>query len=258
MYRPMMLPILYDNNAPNVELLDFRENVTDLTTYTFTGMCINLGTTRSVAGEGYTTDANTRSRGKSALLMLIHAEDALTVFTVSTAALGGVNGTILTNINAAVLGGCAAVLWPTQLLDAITGTDAVITFSEAITGCAISLLKLSNLGCLQNMVAFNLASTGLLAFGFDVTIAQTEQSALLVGGFTCEGVEGFAIDFSHGVAPDPCAGWQTLYQGSNAEFSYAAVWGYTAQYVGQNSHALAAEPQFLGAGNGVALSLGFV
>lgn len=246
-----------ENNFPRVELLDFREDVTDLTTYTFAKMALDLGGTRSVASEAYGTDPQGRSDSKSALLMFVHAEDALTVFTISTCALGGVNGTILTNINAANTAGTAAVLWPTQVLDTITGTDAVVTFSEAITGCAVGLLKISNIGVLQNVVAFNLNSTGIMPFGFDITPTQTDLGALLVGGFTCDGLESFSIVPATGV-PDPSPCWQILYQGQNAEFSYAAAWNYSPQYNGSNSHALAANADFSAGGTGNALSIGFV
>lgn len=244
---------------PKVELVDLRSDTTDLTVYTFAKLNINLGSVASIAGEAYGANPHCRSPSRAALLMFINAKDALTVFTVLTAALGGVNGTILTNINAGVLAGVAAVMWTTDQLAAIAGTDAVITFSEAITGCSVSLIKISNIGVVQNVVAFNLTGTGVIGEGFDITIGQTEQGALLVCGSVTDGIENFSIgNDGAGALLDPSEPWQVLYAENNGEFSYAAAWTYSPQYNADNSHAAIGSPSWDGGSTGVALSIGFV
>lgn len=234
-------------------------STTDLTTYTFSavnGIAGALGSVASTTGDDYLVNPQVRSAGRKFILINVHGERALAATTVNSVTIGGVAGTEISD-GTSTLVNTAAYIWDTQALQGITTTDVVVTWSAAVTACAVGALAISNIGVFKNVVGFNLANPSTIPVGFDITILQTDMNALLITGTTCEGLETMAISNS-GSVQDPSRPWMILYDQQNAEFSFGAAWTYCPQYNADNSHAAAGGVDWSGAGNGTATSLGFI
>ena len=129
---------LFKRQAPRVRLLDFRNDVADLTTYTFTG--VNVGDHGSTMHYENTTadfDPQLRTPGMKALFIIVHAEDAAITFGITSVRLGGAGG-VLGQEQADRGGGTSAIntgiyRWLPANIQGITSTDVIVTMSEAVT-----------------------------------------------------------------------------------------------------------------------------
>lgn len=264
MYLPTMFPVLYDNSAPMVELLDLRSNTADLTTYTFAGSCINLGTVASIAGDTYAANPQVRSRGKRFIVVNVHGMDALTVFTVSTCSIGGVNGTKLADAGSeSQLVLAATFVWDTNALQGITNTDVVVTFSEAVTSCAVGVLSVSNIGVFQNVTTHTWSSASdTLSMINTPAPALIEHNALLIGAGTFNGANATPVLFENSAGSAAGAegsrSVEILYTGGNAEMSYYCGWSYSPQYNFNNPVTAGFRVDYTGAAFEASVGLGFV
>lgn len=227
---PVAHSLVYKRAAPRIRVLDVREDVTDLTTYTFTACNIDLGGTGSETGDVYGTNPHVRVNSKAAIIVLVHAEDAATTFSVNSVTIGGVSGVEQQDRG----GGTNAInsatySWNTAALFGITTTDIVVTFSEAVTGCAIGVLLVENIGLHIRMHGGG--NTGTAAFNVSTTASPDEPYYFQLVATTQSAGSGaetalFENCFNNSINFPP----MLLYEASNAEFAYAAAWTYTAHY----------------------------
>lgn len=251
------LSVLLENSAPSVEVLEVRVDPSDLTTYTFSGCTINLGGVASTSGDDYLVNPQARSRSRSAIVIFIHARHTSVAYTVSSCTIGAVGGTELNDIKSDLNAATATYLWDTAALGGITNTDVVVTFSTAITGCVIGILKVNDIGVLKNVVDFNLSSNPEVVVGFDITNLQTEHNSVFMVGVTADNVGTTSIRGGDTVQ-DPARPFSLLYEGTNVDYTYAAYWTYSPQYNESNSHAAVGYVGLSTATNVNAISLGFV
>ena len=228
--------------TPRVRLVDLRSDITNQTTYSFT----NIPTTPAMSG------ANLESGGKSIcladslrrmLVAVVHSEDSQTSWLILSSSLGGVaadyhvdRGGTTSAINSGM------VIWSSDSLADITNTDFSITFSEAITSCAVAFLEITGLGLDVSDVngAYAAVGTGLLSATItDDTSLNNNPAGMLmkrlaIFGSTCVtggGTELFSV--APGTAFNTSTGGVTiLYADSNAEIDYAGgycIADYTAE-----------------------------
>lgn len=219
--------------TPVVKLIRVENSVSDLTTYTFSNTTPpNLGTCISLSGQTYTTAHHVRSRGRKFFIVVVHAEDSITTFGVNSVTLGGVAGTEVVDRG----GGGSAIntalyTWSADDLRSITTGDIVVTFSEAVTSCAVSLLEVENVGIFASVGSGSTQGTGELGVFVVPSLEAADRSLLVVLAGTCAGVEDalFTLPGSAGGG----AGMEYpkfLYGSSNAEMSFAAAWAISKGY----------------------------
>ncbi len=211
--------------GPVVTFLDAASDVTDLTVYTFSAMNLRIPFNNfSIASESGGTGPQIRSKDKAVVLIAVHGEDALATFTVSSVTLGGVAGTAVVDEGGAGVVDTAWFLWECAALAGITTTDVVVTFSEAVTGCAVQAVLVSNL--IQTSAVSSGSSVGTGSIGISssstlplvgnsvVLFASTNDTGTAAPNFVPEGTTG-TFDAWSGEAPI------ILNADSNAEFAYA-------------------------------------
>jgi len=242
----MMQPIMLKRQAPFVRLLDVRESTTNATTYTFTS--VSAPPQRgcpSVASETYGASPHLRSATRSLLAVIVHAEDAAVTFGVSSVTFGGVGGTERVDRG----GGTSAIntaiyTWTGDLLGAVTTTDVVVTFSEAVTGCAIGVVEISNIGAAEIGSSTSGSGTGILTFSPSPSITQYGETSIgLYASTMITGAssETFSTGIINGATPNGGSPI-VLYEGQNAEFAYAAAFSLSNQYTADgNAFAIASE-----------------
>jgi len=226
---------------PKIKLTDIREDVGNNTTYTFTGCNIDLGMAGTIASEdvglGTANGSYPRSPSRGVVIVAVHGEDSATLFSISTVTIGGVTGT-----EAADRGGATNAinsgLWyfDTDKLSALANTDIVVTFSEAVTGAAIGVICVTNIGPLQVVGSNNGTGAGSLLLGVGATTSQANSTypfAIVVS--TCAtggGTERFQVDAVNSAIADShgAAQIELLYEKSNAEFDYGAAAMICQQY----------------------------
>lgn len=222
--------------APQVKLLDLREDTSDLTTYTFAN-CV-VSPTGGTADFNYNTNdprnlPRLRSTTRSAIVVIVHAEDALATFGVSSVTLGGVSGVERVDrgggtnaINTAIYS------WTTDIIEGITNTDIVVTFSEAVTGCAVAVIEVSNIGPFFLMSVSAQTATGPI--GLNGNGAQEFISAVAVIGSTMiTGAGSEVFTFSANSNPHSNFYPVMLYEASNSEFAYAGGYAINKNVNGQ-------------------------
>lgn len=249
---------IFRPSAPKVTLTDLREDISNLTVYTFSGCNISYGaggTLSSESSDNVIAGANgsyPRASSRSIIIVTIHAEDAALTFGISGVTLGGVAGSEEADRG----GGTSAInsglyWWRTADIVNITNTDIVVTMTEAVTGCAIGVLRIDNIGTAQKS-GTNSGNVGTGEISQSVNQNQAAVSSnhglfgILVS--TCAtggGTERFQVD--HIIGSDTThrngMGLLMLYEGSNAEFDYGAAFVYLPQYVSSEVTA----PLFIGA-----------
>lgn len=221
---------------PYAVLYDLREDLTDLTTYTFTN-CILPPVSANPYVQTATGDNDNliHSPGHVLTLIGIHAEDALSAYTVSSVTVGG-----QTASSGRDNGGLQAISSAIFFLNAnrrqeATGSDIVVTFSEAITGCAISVVGVHNV-----------ASNSAIPFGTGSSATATGVVTVSLQGGTARtcvdtAMSGFVISTcatGGGTTQPQCTTLGSrsglyepvmLYSASNVEFDYAGWFAYSPQ-----------------------------
>lgn len=255
--------VLFERSGPIVEVLDVRSDTTDLTTYTFTavsGIAGALGSTATIAGDTYAANPHVRARSRKFIQVNVHAIDALSVYTVSTCTIGGVGGTKIVDAGGLSAASAAAFIYDTQALQGITSTDVVVTFSEAVTSCAIGVLAVSNIGVLQNVVTNVWGNTGDLLSSFDTPSPELiEHNALLIGAGTVNAASLLPSSFRNyeGVV-EGSRPVEIAYMSNNAEMSYYCGWTWSPQYNYNNPHTALFAVDYTGTADGVAVGMGFI
>jgi hypothetical protein len=225
--HPFLTHVL-GSKLPTVKLLDVMEDVSNTNIYTFTDRSLGR-----MAGDAtgdtwtYTTAPHLPTRSRQALVAFVHSEDAAVTWTLSTLSLGGVNGTIRIDRGGATSAiNTAIVTWSAEALDGITTTDVVATFSEAITGCAIGFAELRGVGVFQMLGSTSQVGTGNLLSNVGGT--PTNQAMRVVQFFASTCATGGSTElftFENGQTVSRVSSMYApvlLYEGSNAEFDYAA------------------------------------
>ena len=239
--------------VPYVRLLDTRSDVSDLTTYTFTACNLGMiGLVSSPAANVYGTDPLLRSALRNMIVVAVHGEDAAVTFNVSSVTIGGVAGTEgpdragATNaINTAIY------YWRTDQLQGIANTDIVVTFSEAVTHCAIGVMSVENLSlCVRvaGAASNTFTGTGTLTLGPTMTVENIDFGLVGIFAASCVtggGTEGFSVKSGIGGTPP-----NILSAGSTAEMDYAAAWSRSPQWNGANDKPIEFLASWSGAGAG--------
>lgn len=236
---------------PKVRVLDVRSDTGNLTTYTFSGC--NIGDIRSGAFDWAAgADIPQRTPTRKLLFVIVHAEDGTATFGVSNLTVGGTaideevdRGGATNAINTAIYAAS-----PVQLAG-ITNTDISVTFTEAITGCAIGVVQIENIQQYQTLSNGNNATgTGALTTTQDNAVSESFYphawgfigTTLATGGLT----EKIQFDAADG----PITQLELLYEGSTAEFDYAAAFYTLSHYVGANNPICSLTTSWSGAGAG--------
>jgi hypothetical protein len=250
---------VFARQAPMVRLVDVQALATDLTTYTFTGVQGGeLGSTLTNSADAYGTYPHQKSPGRKAIVIIIHAEDAAATFTISGATYGGVAGTELADRGGITRGiNTGIYIWYTDSLQGIASTDVTVTFSEAVTGCAIGVLEVSNFGLVISGGTGSAVGTGNLVVTPTMSAVNSDRNMLFIVGATSAVVVAELLQIvtqSGSVNSSP----ELLYDRSSAEYSYAALWGYSQQYNGANTDFLGVTLEWASAGAGDAVGVGFM
>lgn len=225
--------ILLAPKVPIVTLLDVRENLTDLTTYTFSAMNMKgIGTPGPHIGSAAIgEDPTVPARHKAVVIGLIAGEDAISAYTISgTPTLGGVNSTVISNVSATGVSFAGIVRWTPGGLADIANTDVAVTFSEVVTGCAVALVHVDNLTLVPGTIAAvgsgTTAQTAMPLSAVALPIMRHTAVCLWLSvndtGTAVPAITGFATGATNGVAGDHP---HILHFGANAEFAY--MFGYT-------------------------------
>lgn len=238
---------------PTVRMTDFKSDVADLTTYTFTAC--NIGPRGQNFGEpvAYGTVPHLRNVGCKAIFVVVHAEDAAITFAITSCSLGGVAGTEQVDRG----GGTAAintgiyVFYPKDL-EGITNTDIVVVMSEAVTTCAVGVLIAENFGVINNTNSSASTATGAMSDTITGGLATYEFGALCIGGSTCAtggGTEKFASEAQESSTGTGHANHHVLYDFGNAEMDCAAFYTWMPAYPRDNV-VFRVRSSWSGAGNG--------
>lgn len=237
MLDPLLSAVL-KRQAPQVEVLDVRDSSSGLTTYTFTSCNVHFGSVHSIAGDAYGTDPHVRSPGRKMIVVVVHGDDSASSFGVNSVTIGAVAGTERVD-RAGITNppNTAIYTWDTNSLDGITSTDIAVTWSEAITACAIGVLLVSNLGLCQFVNSATAAATTALDLAPAASVTGFDTFAIAICGSSCAtggGTETARITHattgSGQVNGDSCP--ILLYSNSNALLDYCAFWSYSQQYLG--------------------------
>ncbi len=224
---------------PNVKVTDIRSDVTDLTTYTFSACSLgDLGTTATLTVDIQNTVSSLQSTGRRTIAVIVHGKDTATGFSVNSVTIGGVAGTEQEDR----LGGTSTIntaiyTWNTDALRGITDTDIVVTWSEAITGCAIGVVTIDNLGLYQALASESAVSSAATSLtGAASSSGVISSFYAILGGATCiTSGETFSVQCFPATTASPIGPHPTiLYDESNGDFAYAAFWTYSAQMLSGN------------------------
>lgn len=227
-------------------LTDLRSDTGNATAYTFTACNIGgaVGGTSILDATNSLSDVPSIKASSKMLIVIVHAEDAATLFNVSTVSIGGVNGTAEQDRG----GGISAIntsifSFSGVSLQNISNTDIVVTMSEAITGCVISVVLIDNVSFIGKIAAGVTTQAGTSTLDLSAGTYVGGNSTRL-GHYACSicattcatggGTEHVVFDptgaAGFGGASPPSNQPQLLYEGNNAEFDYAALFVVTQQY----------------------------
>lgn len=222
---------IFRSRTPVVQLLDLMDSVSDLTTYTFSNR--SLARPFSNAGMTLGTDPGQRSSNNSVIIACIHSEDAISTWTVSSVTIGGVAMTVRRDrgggtqlVNSAIFS-----VYPSALA-AITTTDVVVTFSETVACCAVGIFEVSNLAYCQFVASSAVGGTGTNTPNPAVTTPAAEHDlSFFHCGAGTHDTSGTSMQISQGEASGSYRP-TLIYEGSNADMSYAAWWTHGNFYPG--------------------------
>lgn len=249
---------IFNPAQPLVKVLDVVSSTANATSYTFSAANIgDLGSVLSISGDAYGTHPHQRSSGRKAIFVCVHGEDSATSFGISSVSIGGVNGSESMDSNGNVLATMGLYYWNTAALAGITGTDVVVTFSEAVTSCAIGVLGVENIGLFDHTASGFNSGTGGISLDLNPgtpPIIDTYALQIIVSTCVTE-TELFSIANGAGGGSPP----QILYADANAEIAFAAAYNYVPQYAGDaTSGVFPVIVSWDGTGSGVAGSACFV
>jgi hypothetical protein len=151
--------------------------------------------------------------------------------------------------------------WDTQSLGSIANTDVVVTFSEAVTSCAVGLLLVEGIGYPVLIGADSATSTSTIGLASTPTGSELMLQAVQIVPASC--VTGGGTEF-----PEWDNGWNgasrqsqfpeftQLYHGSNAEMDFACAYSVVSTNAGANpSASFAVTVRWSGTGAGDAVSV---
>lgn len=228
-------PVLFRQRRPKVRLLDVKSDVSDLTTYTFTNC--NLGELGSNPADAITAPRYIRSSSNRALLCIVHSADAATVWTVNSVTVGGValssgadHGGNTNSVSTAIF-----TTNMKTLEESVASETVEVTFSEPVTSCAIALVMVDGV----RSPVFSLGTstgtgTGVVNSGTGSNNTNPDNISLLILGSTCLGTtENFIFETGGSASRFTSLEQPTLlYQSSNAEIAFAAIYSVSMQYPG--------------------------
>lgn len=219
-------------SLPRVTLTDVREDVSDLTTYTFTSCNLgDFGGTGGNTADAYGTNPTPRVASRKFVYVIVHGEDAATTFGVNSVTINGLGGSETVDRGGATNAiNTALYVFSTEILSGITNTDIAVTFSEAVTGCAIGVILVENITGAQNVGSASASNTGIMTAAAGNGLTGAQNNLLVLSASTC--ITGGATELPEFDAVQTSGNyWPVLlYHGSNAEFDYAAAWSYGAGY----------------------------
>jgi len=232
---------VFAQQKPRVVLQDLRLDAVGATTYTFTACQLgDFGGTYSAVNTDSFSASSVRTGSKKHIVVLIHSRDAATLFTVNSATLGGVAGTEIADRGGATVACSSAIYrWSTEALADITGSNIVVTFSEAITACAISVLLVENVGLLLTGTTASGTATGTTAITMSATpatLAENTRHMLVImmsTAFSSVAVPQFTLLDATSLIT--CMDHPTLlYHGNDGGniINYSAAWSVLSHYPG--------------------------
>lgn len=232
---------IFKPRRPFVEVHDIKESVSDLTTYTFTSCQMPIiGTSIQRSSTTADFDVQHRSPSHRTIMCIVHGEDAAITFGVSGVTLGGVAGSEDVDSAGASASHLTSIYrWHGLSLDTITTTDVVVTFTEAVTSCAICLLSVYNVPNLSVADSSDTATsgTGDLVLNTGQGSANTfyvDGPNWVVSASTCATGGGTETPEVNIVTQSSIYHPTLLYQRSNAEMDYAAWFTWSPQYNADN------------------------
>lgn len=224
---------LLASRYPVATVYDVRDDITNLTTYTFSNCTFPpppAAPVRSNATADWDSMPHSPSFGM--WYILIHGWNATPPFTVSTVTVGGVSATVGRD-QGGVQSTSDAIFFVNPLnIGNVANNDIVVTWSEAMASCAIAVVGVTNCGqhgaapfgtgssAASTSTSINISPTvGTNRVGLDSSVGVVVcTSAISTTAFpSCD-----AIGRNSGVV-EP----QLLYHGTNAEFTYAGFFTYS-------------------------------
>ena len=256
---------LFRRKAPFVNVFDLRSDDTDLTTYTFT-TCnlpeLGFGGHEAALAYGSGLPGVLRTPGCNAVAVIAHGEAATVTFGVNSITIGGVAGAERVDRGGATSAVNSAIYtWTSGQLADIANTDIVVTWSKAITSCAIGVLGIYNIGLLSFVGSGSGQGTTSLNGNIGANLTGHETHVLTIGGSTLSvgaGAETYQVQMQGisggGFGRDA----NILYEGFSAEISFSAFWGYTDQYCADNDPIYGIRAGWSGSAAGDQVVAGFV
>ena len=240
---------IFKPQSPRAKVLDVRDSVSDLTTYTFTAVNIpEIGTTMSEV-EAYGAGPMLRTPSRKIIYVIVHSEDAAVTWTASTCTLGGISSSKVVD-----RGGASTIIdtaifrfGALTAADPLPNTDIVVTFSEAITACAIGVVLVENVAIVNTIAVDSGATSGVDNVNPATNFVNADTNNFMLLGTThtlgnlTETVQTEAYGSAGGFQP------QLLYESSNAEMSYAAYFSTCPQWNGANGFVLGTTTSWSGA-----------
>lgn len=220
-------PFLRPTLIPTAQVIDIKESTSAATTYTFSGCNLPVG--RKSVGLAYIDTAPLHASSHRAVWVMVHAEDATTNFNVNSVTLGGT--ALIEEIESSTFTyPVMTAIYYNWVPDSYTDNDVVVTFSEAITGCAIGIIEVSSVNSTIN--GGNVSNNGSSgAYSLTSTVADSEYGNFryYLMGSTNEnsGAECMFSIESLTTQYNSCMHPLNLYSRSNANFSYAAAFAYS-------------------------------
>ncbi len=217
-----LLGNLLKPNYPIPTFLDSASDVSDLTVYTFSAMNLRIPFNNfSIASEAQGTGPLVRSKDKAVVIAAVHSEDALATFDITGVTLGGVAGTEVADQAGSGVSNSALYLWECAALAGISNTDVVVTHSEAVTGCAVDLILVSNLIQTSSLGSGTASSGNTTLTLTDITKPMVGNSILIYCSTNSDQTTNFNprndVNSGGGGGEQP----KILNVNSNAEFAYA-------------------------------------
>ena len=231
---------------PNFTVTDMRNDTADGTTYTFSACRAGGGASSITERIQNNVLTSKRSAFNRMVLVVVHAKNTGVTWDIVSVTIGGVAGFQQVDRNAQINPINTAIFaWRGSDLDAIANSDIVVTVSQAITGCSIVVIEVDNVFSFFE-TAYTASTTDGLGAAMiaspsaGITIIPT-RNVSVIGASTnvaAVGTEQFEIYNSEGSAVG--VSWSNvnpvlLYEGGNAEFSYAGFWYWVPGYAPSGS-----------------------
>lgn len=211
---------IFESHRPRITVWDQRNSTSALTTYTFSSSDTpELGSVLSTA-DVYGTNPHVKSNGRKMVLAAVHAEDAATLYTVDSVTLGGVAGTEASDRGGNTVVSAAIYYWDASSLAGITNSDVVVTFSEAVSSCAVVIMLVDNVG-----VATPIATGVTAAVSQTPALDVADMNMFMLGVATSATASGAeTVAFGNLQATNGGGYWpEWLYEGSNSVMTWAGA-----------------------------------